>query len=90
MKLDRKTSAQRIANLSIVVLFLVMAATPTRAQDIFGVISGTVTDPTGAVVPAVKITIQNDDTKETRSGSLLRLYVSGGGATCRPLQRVAG
>jgi hypothetical protein len=36
------------------------------AQDIFGRISGTVTDPSGAVIPNVKVHIVNDETKLTR------------------------
>src|SRR5215470_14299040 len=35
-------------------------------QDIFGLIAGTVTDPTGAAVPLAKVTITNQDTKLER------------------------
>jgi hypothetical protein len=37
------------------------------AQDIFGRISGTVTDPTGAVIPGAKVTITNEETQLGRS-----------------------
>jgi Carboxypeptidase regulatory-like domain/TonB-dependent Receptor Plug Domain len=40
--------------------------TPAAAQDIFGVISGTVTDPANAVVQGAKVTVQNEATKLTR------------------------
>jgi len=43
-----------------------LAGEAVKAQDIFGVISGTVTDSTGAVVPEAKVTIQNEDTKQSR------------------------
>ena len=39
----------------------------TQAQNIFGRISGTVTDPAGAVVPNATITLTNEATKVTRT-----------------------
>ena len=37
------------------------------AQDIFGVISGTVTDPAGAAIPGVQIAVINEDTQQRRT-----------------------
>ena len=37
------------------------------AQSITGTISGTVTDPTGAVVPAAEVVLTNENTRATRS-----------------------
>ena len=37
-----------------------------HAQDIFGRVSGTITDPTGAVIPDAKVTIINEATKVPR------------------------
>lgn len=53
---------------SILLAALVLATVAefAVAQDIFGRISGTVTDPTGAVIPNVKVRIVNDETKLTR------------------------
>src|SRR5215472_3679441 len=48
-------------------LVLLGVAAPLIAQDIFGRISGTVTDPTGAVIPHAKITITNEETKLIRT-----------------------
>lgn len=36
------------------------------AQDIFGVISGSVTDSSGAAIVGAKVTIENEETKQTR------------------------
>jgi hypothetical protein len=59
----------RIAKMFVVLsaLLLLCVPAPSAAQDIFGRISGTVTDPTGAVVPHAKITIVNQDTKLRRN-----------------------
>ena len=46
---------------------LPMSAELAGAQDIFGRISGTVTDPTGAGVPNVKVTITNQETNLART-----------------------
>jgi hypothetical protein len=50
-------------------LLLLFAATTelAPAQDIFGRISGTITDATGAVVPGAKVTITNQETKLFRT-----------------------
>ena len=49
--------------LPLLVLLLALGVQPLNAQDIYGRISGTVTDPSGAVVPNAKITITNEATK---------------------------
>ena len=49
--------------LSLALLLPTLAA----AQDIFGRIAGTVTDPSGAAVPHAKVTIINQDTKLART-----------------------
>ena len=49
------------------VLFLTAFAQPASAQDVFGRISGTVTDTQGAVIPDATITITNEQTKISRS-----------------------
>jgi hypothetical protein len=41
-------------------------ALPIGAQSTFGRISGAVTDPSGAAVPGVKVTVRNTDTQVTR------------------------
>jgi hypothetical protein len=53
-------------SLLLTALVLASLAQLAVAQDIFGRISGTVTDPTGAVIPNVKVHIVNDETKLTR------------------------
>ncbi len=44
-----------------------IAAAPLVAQRLDGTISGTVKDPSGAVIPGAAVTIVNDKTGETRS-----------------------
>jgi Carboxypeptidase regulatory-like domain len=48
---------------SVLLMTIVQTA---GAQDVYGRISGTVTDPTGAVVPKAKVTITNEATKVKR------------------------
>lgn len=50
----------------VVVAFCLFGATRDLAQDIFGVISGSVTDSSGAAIAGAKVTIQNEETKQTR------------------------
>jgi hypothetical protein len=57
----------RALTVVLAVLFLTVAVQDASAQDIFGRISGTVTDSSGAAVPDVKITITNEATKLTRT-----------------------
>src|SRR5262249_5200649 len=49
------------------VLFASVAAPHATAQDIFRRISGTVAEPTGAVIPGAKVTITNEETKLART-----------------------
>ncbi len=49
-------------------LGLLLSAEAASAQDIFGRISGTVTDPTGAAVTHAKVTIANQDTNRAPHG----------------------
>ncbi|HVJ09659.1 MAG TPA: carboxypeptidase regulatory-like domain-containing protein [Acidisarcina sp.] len=55
----------KLASLMLLVILLIVAAT-ANAQDIFGVISGSVTDSTGALVVGAKVTIRNEETKQGR------------------------
>ncbi len=52
-----------IASLSLVATL----APPLAAQNIFGRISGTVTDPSGAAVSGAKVVIRNTDTQAART-----------------------
>jgi hypothetical protein len=56
------------ATAALLFCFAAMLAAPklAEAQDIFGRISGTVTDSSGAAVPAVKVTITNEATQVPR------------------------
>src|SRR5713101_3382232 len=49
------------------VLFLTAFAQPASAQDVFGRISGTVTDTQGAVIPDATITITDEQTRIART-----------------------
>src|SRR5215471_15759783 len=53
--------------LSAILLFAAVTVEFAAAQDIFGVIAGTVTDPSGAAVPHAKITITNQATSLQRT-----------------------
>jgi len=55
-------------------LSLLLALTPIFGQAISGDVTGTVSDPSGAVLPGAIITIQNDQTgvKTTREGQQRR------------------
>src|SRR5215471_10946663 len=44
-----------------------VSALPSAAQTNFGRISGTVTDPSGAAIPAAKVIVTNDDTQAVRN-----------------------
>jgi hypothetical protein len=50
-------------------LLVVFAANSVRGQTVFGRISGTVTDTTGAVVPAAKVTVKNSATNLERTAT---------------------
>ncbi len=51
----------------VAALFLTTCLQPASAQDVFGRISGTVTDTQGAVIPDANITITNEQTKLART-----------------------
>jgi hypothetical protein len=51
--------------IATVVLICLLAALPLSAQTATGRIVGTVTDPTGAVIPGVSTTVTNIDTQVT-------------------------
>ncbi len=46
---------------------LAVFVSPAPAQTMFGRISGTVTDPSGAAIPGAKVVITNTDTQATRT-----------------------
>src|ERR1043165_1718439 len=51
---------------ALLALFLLVCAAPALAQSDRGAITGTVSDPTGAVVPNAKVTATSLDTGEVR------------------------
>ena len=55
--------AKKLLFLPILLIVVTLIALPTVAQERFGNISGTATDPSGAVVPGAKVTITNQTTK---------------------------
>src|SRR5450432_4365773 len=61
----RSRKLSRFAVLSLFVLFLAVFAVPAFAQE--ATVVGTVTDPSGAAVPNVSITITNTDTGLSRT-----------------------
>jgi len=50
-------------------LLATVLSQPLHAQVLYGSVSGTVSDPSGAVIPAVQVTIVNDTTGFTRTGT---------------------
>lgn len=62
----RKAIAQGLAFALAIVSVLAMTPGLARAQDIFGVISGTVSDPSGAAVTGAKVTIKSEATGRLR------------------------
>ena len=61
-----RVQLRHATSLFVLVFSLLVLSTQMHAQDIFGVISGTVTDSSGAVVPDAKVTIVNEETKQLR------------------------
>jgi len=55
-----------LAYAALLLLATLLGPAKAIAQDIFGRISGTITDSSGATIPAVKITITNEATKAQR------------------------
>ena len=52
---------------SVVVFLVVISAAMALAQTSRGIVSGTVADPTGAVIPGAEVTLTNTGTTVTRS-----------------------
>ncbi|MBI4164493.1 MAG: TonB-dependent receptor [Acidobacteria bacterium] len=52
-------------NLLVVMFTLLVTSLPVLGQERVGTIAGTVTDPTGAVIPEVKVTVRNIATNRT-------------------------
>lgn len=63
----RTFRGMRSTPLLLLVVALLLALSPVWCQDIVGRISGTVTDPSGAVVPSANITITNEATRVSRT-----------------------
>src|SRR5438132_5307544 len=61
--LSMRTSSPRFA----MPLLVVLVAFALYSQSFNGTVSGTVTDPTGGVLPNAKITMVNENTNEDRS-----------------------
>ncbi|MDT5157557.1 MAG: hypothetical protein QOH51_1914 [Acidobacteriota bacterium] len=61
--------SRRLFAAVVLALLVALAAAPVLAQSDKGSITGTVTDPTGAVVPNAKITATSLDTGETREAT---------------------
>src|ERR1700728_3124405 len=59
--------AIRIATAAIALVALLMVGSVAQAQVLYGSITGTISDKTGAVVPNVIVTITNQATGEIRS-----------------------
>jgi hypothetical protein len=58
-----------IRHLSLMLLFAVCCCASAFGQTITGAVNGTVTDPSGAVVPNAKVTATNVDTNVATSGT---------------------
>ncbi len=52
--------------LFVTIVVLCASAARTAAQDIFGGLSGTITDTSGAAIPDARVTIENEATQQTR------------------------
>jgi len=59
--------AQKLLFAGLILCVTALTALPSRAQTFRGTILGTVTDPTGAVVPGAMVTIRNVDTGLVRT-----------------------
>jgi hypothetical protein len=57
----------RILSIFVAALLFIMSAGSAAAQDIFGRITGTVTDPSGAAIPNAVVSVTNQATKVTRT-----------------------
>src|SRR5205814_24472 len=63
---SQKKSLNQISYICGLVILTIFCSANIQAQNIFGRISGTITDQAGAVVPNIKITIVNEATKAAR------------------------
>jgi hypothetical protein len=59
--------AIRILMMVIALSAMFLASTATHAQNLYGSLTGTVTDKTGAVIPNIPVTITNQATGEVRA-----------------------
>src|SRR5258706_7878322 len=64
---NQNRSLKQFTYICSLILLTISCCVGIQAQNIFGRISGTVTDPAGAVVPNIKITITNEATKAART-----------------------
>src|SRR5258706_12774320 len=60
---NQNRSLKQFTYICSLILLTISCCVGIQAQNIFGRISGTVTDPAGAFVPNIKITITNEATK---------------------------
>src|SRR5258706_6072563 len=64
---NQNRSLKQFTYICSLILLTISCCVGIQAQNIFGRISGTVSDPAGAVVPNIKITITNEATKAERT-----------------------
>jgi len=60
------TSTNSMRRLWTVVFLAMLLSGPSLAQTVSGTISGKVLDPSGAIVPSVVVTLENEETKQSR------------------------
>ena len=49
-------------------IFVLLMSLSVHGQTVSGTVTGTITDPSGAIVPAATVTVKNTDTGDTRTG----------------------
>jgi Carboxypeptidase regulatory-like domain len=54
--------------LSFPVIALLLMVAPLHGQTVAGTVTGTITDPTGAIIPGATVTVKNTDTGQVRAG----------------------
>lgn len=64
---SKKSASEHVLCICTVILLTICGSVGIRAQNIFGRISGTVTDQAGAVVPNITVTITNEATQVART-----------------------